>query len=204
MCFPACAIAGNGVWDERLVERPFVRHPRAVCVPGDHGMGSTDLMAEVASPSLDTSADGWARFAPTIRGEGTDARRAWQSSYVRRAVVFDAGCAAVAALVSYLLWYGVDPVSVSHPPLWEVVALPLIWLPAMVVARAYEKRFLWIGVEEYRRVLGAAVVLLAGVGFVAGALDLRVARGLVVLALPLATALTLLQRFGHRHWLYRQ
>jgi exopolysaccharide biosynthesis polyprenyl glycosylphosphotransferase len=166
-------------------------------------MGSTDLIAGSGPTPADSSA-GWARFAPAIRGEGTGARRAWQSSYVRRAVVLDAVSAAAAAVASYYLWFGFGPAAQGQPPVWDVVALPLIWLPAMVVARAYEKRFLWIGVEEYRRVLGAAVVLLAGVGFVAGALDLRIARGLVVLALPLATVLTLLQRFAHRHWLYRQ
>src|SRR3954452_22868322 len=107
---------------------------------GDHGMASTDLMTGSAPIPLDPQTSGWARFAPTIRGEGTDARRAWQSSYVRRAVVFDAVCAAVAALISFLVWFALPPVADPHPPLWEVMALPLIWLPAMVLARAYEKR----------------------------------------------------------------
>ncbi|WP_171058064.1 hypothetical protein [Modestobacter altitudinis] len=69
--------------------------------------------------------------------------------------------------------------------------LPVLWLPAMVVSRTYEKRFLWVRVEEYRRVVAAAVGLLAAVGFVSSAIDLRLARGFVVLALPGATLLTL-------------
>jgi exopolysaccharide biosynthesis polyprenyl glycosylphosphotransferase len=59
-------------------------------------------------------------------------------------------------------------------------------------------------VEEYRRVLLAAVVLLAGVGTVSWAFELAVARGFVVAALPLCLLITLLQRFLHRHWLWRQ
>jgi exopolysaccharide biosynthesis polyprenyl glycosylphosphotransferase len=72
------------------------------------------------------------------------------------------------------------------------------------VARSYEKRYLWVGPEEFRRVFGAAVLLLASFGTVAWALRLDVARGFVVVALPLATALTLAQRYLHRQWLHRQ
>ncbi|MDB6002934.1 MAG: hypothetical protein JWP52_4633 [Rhizobacter sp.] len=42
--------------------------------------------------------------------------------------------------------------------------------------------------------LAAAVVLLAAVGTVSWALELQLARGFVVLALPLAAVLTLVQR----------
>ncbi len=74
----------------------------------------------------------------------------------------------------------------------------------MFVARAYEERFLWVGAEEFRRVLAAAVALLAAVGAVSWAFQLQLARGFVVLALPLATALTLMLRYGHRSWLHRR
>ncbi|WP_299954902.1 sugar transferase [uncultured Modestobacter sp.] len=163
-------------------------------------MSSTDVVVESPRSGRTSAAQGWARFAPAIRGEGTTARRAWQSRYVARTVAFDALCAVTAALMAHGLWFGWT----GSPPFWEVVLLPLIWLPAMLVSRTYEKRFLWVGVEEYRRVFDAAVALLAAVGFVSWALDMRVARGFVVLALPVATALTLLARLAHRHWLHRQ
>ena len=166
-------------------------------------MTTTDLAAEEIGDARGPVTDGWFRFASGIRGEGTTARRAWQSSYVRRTLTFDFLCALVAAAGSHALWFGWGDADTSIP-LWEVFVLPLLWLPAMVVARTYEKRFLWVGVEEYRRVLAAAVALLAAVGFLSWALDIRVARGFVVLALPTATLLTLLQRFAHRHWLYHQ
>jgi exopolysaccharide biosynthesis polyprenyl glycosylphosphotransferase len=72
------------------------------------------------------------------------------------------------------------------------------------VARSYEERFLWLGPEEFRRVFGAAVMLLASVATVAWALELQVARGFVVLALLVATVLTLALRYAHRHWLHRR
>ena len=140
-------------------------------------MGSTDVIAGSAGAHSDPSSDGWSRFAPSIRGEGTTARRAWQSQYVRRTVLIDVLAAAAASVLSFWLWFGWGHPNDVSPPAWNVVLLPTLWLPAMGIARTYEKRFLWIGVEEYRRVLAAAVVLLAGVGFAAWAVDLRLAPG---------------------------
>ncbi|SDZ09252.1 exopolysaccharide biosynthesis polyprenyl glycosylphosphotransferase [Geodermatophilus africanus] len=74
----------------------------------------------------------------------------------------------------------------------------------MLIGRTYEQRFLWVGPDEFRRVFDAAVMLLAAVGTVSWALDLDVARGFVVAALPLATVLTLGLRFAHRKWLHGQ
>jgi exopolysaccharide biosynthesis polyprenyl glycosylphosphotransferase len=61
-----------------------------------------------------------------------------------------------------------------------------------------------VGPEEFRRVFSAAVMLLATIGTVSWGLDLDVARGYVVVALPLATLLTLLTRYAHRRWLHRR
>ncbi|MGY1779793.1 sugar transferase [Geodermatophilus sp. SYSU D01036] len=151
-----------------------------------------------------SSADGWEVFAPGIRGEGTAARRAWRGRYVWRAVALDAACAVLAGALGYYLWFEVFGAGGPRPAVWEALLVPVGWLPAMLVARTYEERFLWIGVEEYRRVLGAAVALLAAVGTISWAMQLEVARGLVVLTLPLATLLTLVERVAHRHWLRRE
>ena len=40
-------------------------------------MSSTDLVAGSAAAPSAPPDDGWSRFAPGIRGEGTTARRAW-------------------------------------------------------------------------------------------------------------------------------
>ncbi len=150
------------------------------------------------------SAEGWEVFAPGIRGAGTAARRAWRSRYVRRTAALDAVCATVAGVAGYYLWFDLIAAIGPRPPLWEVLLVPAGWLPAMSMARAHEERFLWIGVEEYRRVLAAAVAVLAVVGTVSWAIHLEVARGFVVLTLPLATVLTLAARMGHRQWLRRR
>jgi len=101
-------------------------------------MALTDVIAGSAAARPDPTGDGWSRFAPNIRGVGTTARRAWQSRYVRRTIILDVLAAATAAVLSFALWfYWVTPDGV-RPPAWEVVLLPLLWLPAMVVARTYE------------------------------------------------------------------
>ncbi|MGY1805895.1 sugar transferase [Blastococcus sp. SYSU D00669] len=145
---------------------------------------------------------GWYPFAARLRGEGTVARRAWRDRYVRNSVIGDAVCAGFAGAVGYLLRFG--PVAEAKVALAIALLLPLVWVAAMLVARSYEQRFLWIGAEEFRRVFAAAVMLLATVGTVSWAFKLDVARGFVVMALPLATVLTLAQRYVRRQRLHRQ
>jgi exopolysaccharide biosynthesis polyprenyl glycosylphosphotransferase len=80
----------------------------------------------------------------------------------------------------------------------------VVWVFAMSAARTYEHRFLWEGPDEFRRVFFCATVLLAIVGTLSWGMDLQAARGLVVVALPLATVCTLLQRQAWRGRLRRQ
>lgn len=146
---------------------------------------------------------GWNVLAPRLRGEGTVARRAWRGTYVRRLVATDAVIAGVAAAVGYLVRFGSEEPTAHHVPLAVALLLPAVWVLAMLVARAYEQRFLWIGAEEFRRVFVAAMMMLAAVGTVSWAFKLDVARGFVILALPLATALTLIARYMQRRALHR-
>ncbi len=167
-------------------------------------MSATSMRGSGHRSSGPPPADGWELFAPGIRGVGTAARRAWRGNYVRRTVALDAVCATVAGIAGWFVWFDLIAAVGPRPPLWEGLLVPVVWLPAMLLARTYEERFLWIGVEEYRRVLAAAVAVLAVVATVSWALRLEVARGFVVLTLPLATVLVLLVRVAHRHWLRRE
>ena len=144
--------------------------------------------------------------AAALRGEGTTARRAWRSIYVRRLVLADAGCALVAGAVGRMAEVGPVTGTFTHldSPLVAAPLLTALWVSAMLAARAYEERFLWLGAEEFRRVFFAAVLLLATVGTVSWAFRLEVARSFVVVALPLATVLTLAHRFVQRAWLHRE
>jgi exopolysaccharide biosynthesis polyprenyl glycosylphosphotransferase len=132
-------------------------------------------------------------------------RRKWERSYVAATIAIDASAALVAATAAYVGRFGDHPTS-SY--LWGYIALtasvPVLWLAAMGVARAYETRFLTVGYEEFRRVLIAAVAVIATVGTFSWATKAEVARGYVIIALPLATMLTLLGRYSARKFVHRR
>ena len=120
---------------------------------------------------------------------------------MRHIVIGDTAFAALAGFAAYLVRFGAGTPA-AHASTWAAVTLPVIWVAAMLIARSYEERFLWVGAEEFRRVFFAAMMLLATLGTVSWAFKLDVARGFVVLAVPLATLLTLAQRYGQRQMLH--
>ncbi|MGK5110442.1 sugar transferase [Geodermatophilus sp. CPCC 205506] len=143
-------------------------------------------------------------FTARLRGEGTVARRAWRGAYVRSIFAGDIASALTAAMTGYVVRFGPAGAPEARVSLWVALVLPLVWVAAMLVARTYEQRFLWLGAEEFRRVFFAAALLLAAVGTVSWAFKLEVARGFVILAVPVATLLTLAQRYVRRRSLHRQ
>ncbi|MGY1604672.1 sugar transferase [Geodermatophilus sp. SYSU D00815] len=140
------------------------------------------------------------------QGAAPESQRSWRRGYVRRIALGDGLAACVAVAVGLLARFGTEAETLvySQASLWAALALPFVWLALMLVSRSYEERHLFVGPEEFRRVFGAAAAFLAVLGTVSWALQLEVARGFVVIALPLATSLTLLQRYGQRRWLHRQ
>jgi exopolysaccharide biosynthesis polyprenyl glycosylphosphotransferase len=131
--------------------------------------------------------------------------RKWERSYVTAVIAIDAAAGLVAAVVAYVVRFGE---SFAPHDKWSYIALsaslPVLWLAAMSVARAYEPRFLTVGYEEFQRVLIAAVVVIATVGTFSWATKAEVARGYVIIALPLATILTLLGRYSARKFVHRR
>ena len=132
-------------------------------------------------------------------------RRKWERSYVAAVIAIDAGAALVAAVTAYVGRFGDPPSSIYLLGYIALSAsLPVLWLAAMWVARAYEIRFLTVGYEEFRRVLIAAVAVIATVGTFSWATKAEVARGYIIIALPLATMLTLLGRYSARKFVHRR
>jgi exopolysaccharide biosynthesis polyprenyl glycosylphosphotransferase len=140
----------------------------------------------------------------SMREVRTVQRRRWRDTYVRRIMLSDAVCAAAASAAGLLIRFGPTESKAAPASLAIAIALPAVWLFAMLVARTYEERFLFEGTEEFRRVFLAAALLLAMVGTLSWAVKLEVARGFVVLALPLATLATLATRYAWRGQLRRR
>jgi exopolysaccharide biosynthesis polyprenyl glycosylphosphotransferase len=123
-------------------------------------------------------------------------------------VLGDAVVAAVASLIGLVLRFAEEdrwPTLFGSQPVLPVAAcMPVLWLLAMFGARAYEPRFLWIGPEEFRRVLTASIWVLAMVGTGSWAFKWSLARGFVCIALPVAAVLTIVHRYVRRQALHRQ
>ncbi|MFD0657927.1 sugar transferase [Thermocatellispora tengchongensis] len=127
----------------------------------------------------------------------------WLRQYRGHAVLADAACGLVAGVVAVGVRFGevtpyVAPYAVAS------ALLPLAWVCAVALNRAYEPRLLGLGSEEFRRIVQCGLALTAGLAVAAYSTKTEIARGYVVLALPLATALTLLARHGLRRAVHRR
>ncbi len=131
-------------------------------------------------------------------------RNGWEARYARVLVVLDFVIGIAAAGSALLIRFG-NTASQSYNQyyLWLTVALPFVWLISLTINRAFEVRYLFVGTDEYERVFRAGVGLTAALAVISFAFDLRLARGYVVVAIPLATALGLCFRYAMRKRLHR-
>ena len=125
----------------------------------------------------------------------------WQTAYLRRALILDAGAAVVAAFGAYLVRWGTE----RHPGYLLLASLfPLLWVAVVAANRGYEARYLVVGSEEFRRVGRAALAVTALVTFAAYLLGYELSRRFVLITLPAVAALSLAGRFGLRKWLHHR
>ncbi len=83
------------------------------------------------------------------------------------------------------------------------VVLPVVWVVLVGLQRGYEGRFLGSGVEEYRRVGDAGLVLFVVIAVASYVLVAQLSRGFVVVVVPLTVAGSLVWRHVWRGWLFR-
>ncbi|MGY1814264.1 sugar transferase [Blastococcus sp. SYSU D00820] len=86
---------------------------------------------------------------------------------------------------------------------WSCVALAVAWPLLLAATGAYSERVFGTGSDEYRRVGRAGFLLLAVAGLLSYAAALDLSRGLVLVAVPALTLVTLVGRFLARCWLRR-
>jgi exopolysaccharide biosynthesis polyprenyl glycosylphosphotransferase len=133
------------------------------------------------------------------------ARNGWEARYVARLVAMDVVIGVAAVVTALVLRFGTAAGDVyNRNNLWVGVALPFAWLFTLTISRAFESRYLFAGTQEYERVFRAGVGLTAAVAVVSFAFDLRLARGYVVVAVPLATILGVCCRYVMRRRLHRR
>ncbi len=106
----------------------------------------------------------------------------WERRYARALVGMDLVVATVAAVLGLVLRFGQD-----FTPVYAALTalVPPLWVGVLAVGRAYEGRYLATGSEEYRRVFESGVRLLALAAVLALAVRYELARGYVLIVLPL-------------------
>lgn len=138
--------------------------------------------------------------------DATPARRLarWEHSYLRNVVAMDLSVAIIAGLFGYLVRFDNPDAQMRLRYLGFVACLPLVWLSIQALNRTYERRFLYVGSDETRRVLRSGIMLVAGVSFVSYALKQDFSRGYMLGAFPILIAGTALGRYGLRKGLHRR
>ena len=143
-----------------------------------------------------------AEWSLPFRHEQRRRQQRWVGRYIAVLVLIDAVSASAAALVAYAARFGEGGESGSYIAI--TAAIPVLWVSVAVLLDCYEPRVLGLGSEEFQRVLRTFVGATALLGFVSYAFKLEVARGYVILALPLAALLSALGRYAARKWLHRR
>ncbi|WP_100446623.1 sugar transferase [Glycomyces xiaoerkulensis] len=160
-----------------------------------------------------TEAHGEARSPRQVRSEGQvysinppghrySSPPAWQRKYFAGIVASDVAGGVVGAAVAFFARFG----SLNdHSQIYALglVAMPLVWIAVLGLSRAFESRYLFVGTEEYQRVVHAAVALTAAVALVSYGLELPTSRVFVLIAIPTAAFTSIAARFAWRKWLHR-
>jgi len=144
------------------------------------------------------------------RESGHTRRSAWQRDYAFRLLTTDSLVVAVSVASAQLFWFGLDTREVS----WEFdVALGytlvsvIIGVAWMVVLAAYstrDRKIVGSGTLEYKRTADATIRLFGIFAIVAYLLQIELARGYFLTALPMGLALLVISRWAWRQWLRDQ
>jgi exopolysaccharide biosynthesis polyprenyl glycosylphosphotransferase len=144
---------------------------------------------------------------PFVRVRGRHAamsrRQRWERRYVRALVLSDLFAGMAAGAATFGLRFGDQVTDYNRWYLGLSALLPVLLLVVLMVGRAYERRFLFVGTDEYQRVFRGGVGLIAGSAVVSYALNLDLARSYVLAALPTAVGLVVVLRFALRKRLHR-
>ncbi|MFB9234528.1 sugar transferase [Plantactinospora siamensis] len=128
----------------------------------------------------------------------------WHRPYTAALLLADFAAAALASWIA-IAWFDQAKAGfydVNEDPTWfytvTFLLLPLGWLVILWGNRAYDRRYLGLGPEEFKRVIRASVTVAASVSFLAFATKTNLSRYAVATALVGATVLLLLERYVAR------
>jgi exopolysaccharide biosynthesis polyprenyl glycosylphosphotransferase len=134
----------------------------------------------------------------------------WRNQYAHALIAVDVFAVLAAVVVAQWLRFGELPDPVPQTASREMdysvvsVAIAAAWLLLLVICRARSPRVIGDGAEEYRRVWLATISVFGGVAIVSMLLKLEIARGYLMIALPVGTVLLLAGRHAARQVVARR
>jgi exopolysaccharide biosynthesis polyprenyl glycosylphosphotransferase len=139
------------------------------------------------------------RTRPAAGGRQPD----WEPRYQRTLLLADLAVGLAAGAIAFAARFGTGEAAVHNQIYLLASALFPFWFVAVLAAnRTYERRHLYVGTEEYQRVIRAGLWLVAIAAIVSYGLDIPLARGWLLIALPAATVACLVTRYAIRKQLH--
>lgn len=137
--------------------------------------------------------------------------RTWQARLARRLWVTDLVILSVVVFTTQVLTFGFQNTAVANTTLSGVIpywlfsaGLVVLWMWALALNDTRAGTVIGAGNTEYMRVLGASFQLFGGVAITAFAFQFQIARGYLLIALPVGVALLEASRWLWRLWLVRK
>ena len=110
--------------------------------------------------------------------------------------------AAVAGFAAFIIRFGTN---FDRPlNLMTLLLIPLCWIALVAMNHGYDDRFVGVGATEFQRIFHAFLYLTALLAFTSFVSHADLARGFVLVALPVTVVANLLTRYAARKWLHRQ
>ena len=134
----------------------------------------------------------------------TPQRNTWRRNYPAALVLTDLVCAFLGAGLTAAMAHtiGTAPLTDEHNRILGMIALPM-WMLVLALSGGYDLRVLGVGSDEFKRVVNAGVRFGATMALIAYLSRVIIARGILVVALPLTVALTCVMRYAVRRVLHR-
>jgi exopolysaccharide biosynthesis polyprenyl glycosylphosphotransferase len=159
-------------------------------------MGTTDSVAQWTTSFLDS----YPSATP---------RDGWQRRFVIQLIAVDFVAATIAVLGAFMVRFLLPNIRGGYGNEGAVytafvILLPLAWITVIALNRAYQPRIVGVGSIEFQRVFRASIHLGSLIAVAAYASHVVVARGFVLVVLPLALGLDLIGRYAARKHLHRE
>lgn len=144
-----------------------------------------------------------------LKGSSADTRsegrsnQGWRQAIARWLTLSDTLVVALVVFVTQYFWLGFQP-DFGDVPYWVIsLVIVLAWSWALGLNDSRSFRILGIGGTEYVRVISASLRLFGAIAIIAYLAKADIARGLLLLSLPIGIVALALSRFCWRLWLLR-